>query len=178
LGEAQEDYSRHALGRNRKMDIYNHIVCGVRPMFFRFLYPHYMSKYNKELKRYNLYCHLKLKKSFEEILTAKARTPEEEEIYQNYKNNSFFLDNNSVVNRISRYMRANLGLVDRHASKMAQAFDYRALKSNLYELNYYKISQMKEYLQEYKAYKKACATKYQGMTIWTVSWRTCASSAS
>ena len=132
----------------------NSILCEIRPAFFRFLYPHYMSRYNKEIKKYNLYTHLNFGKTFDEVNKSNNRTPEETKAVDNYNWHSFFLDNNSVVNRISRYMRANLGLIGKYSTKSSQDFDYCILMSGEHELNAYGVSQMKLYLQEYKAFKR------------------------
>ena len=132
----------------------NSILCEIRPAFFRFLYPHYMSRYNKEIKKYNVYSHLVFNKSFDEISKNSNRTPEETKTIEGYNWHSFFLDNNSVVNRISRYMRANLGLIGKYSSKSSQDFDYTVLTDTERELNAYGITQMKLYLQEYKAFKR------------------------
>jgi hypothetical protein len=132
----------------------NRILCNVRPSFFRFLYSHYMTRYNKELKRYELYSHLVFDKSFEEIIKAKVRTPEEEDLLKAYKSNSFFVDNDSVVNRISRYMRGNLGLIGKYSSQLSHSLDHDTLTNSAYLLNDYNLNKMKFYLQEYKAFKR------------------------
>lgn len=137
-----------------KWEFNNKIVCEIRPSFFRFLYPHYMTRYNKELKKYNTFSHLMFHKSFEEILKAKTRTPDEEKMVTEYYWHSFFLDNNSVMNRISRYMRANLGLVSKYSNKLSQDFDYKVLQDEMHDLETAGIIQMKLYLQEYKSFKR------------------------
>jgi hypothetical protein len=137
-----------------KWEFNNRILCKVRPSFFRFLYPHYMSRYNKELKRYNIYTHLILGKSFDEIYQAKTRTPAEKEIVDNYKRHTFFLDNNSVVNKISRYMRANAGLIDKYSTKISKDFDYNIFINKTYPINPVELLEMKNYLREYKAFKR------------------------
>jgi len=138
----------------------NKIVCQIRPSFFRFLYQNYMSKYNKELKKYNLYSHLNFQKSFDDILKSKIRTKEEDRTVQSYKINSFFLDNNSTINRLSRYMRANLGLIGKYSSKSSKESDYNLLKNNIYKSNVYNLIQMKKYLQEYKTFKKGLRNNF------------------
>ena len=50
-----------------RWDFNNKILCNVRPAYFRFLYPHYMNRYNKEIKKYNIYSRLAFNKSFIEI---------------------------------------------------------------------------------------------------------------
>jgi hypothetical protein len=137
-----------------KWEFNNKILCKVRPAFFRFLYPHYMTRYNKEIKKYNIYSHLVFKKSFGDILKARNRTHEEEEMVREYEARSFFLDNNSVVNRISRYMRANLGLIGKYSTKTSRDFDYTVLQNQNNILTQENIIKMRGYLQEYKTFKK------------------------
>ena len=137
-----------------KWEFNNKIVCETRPSFFRFLYPHYMTRYNKELKKYNIFSHLIFHKPFDEIVRAKTRTPDEEKLLKEYQWHSYFLDNNSVMNRISRYMRANLGLISKYANSLSKDFDYSVLVDETHILEDAGIIQMKFYLQEYKAFKR------------------------
>jgi hypothetical protein len=137
-----------------KWEFNNKILCKIRPAFFRFLYPHYMTRYNKEIKKYNIYSHLVFKKSFGDILKSGDRTEEEETMVREYKERSFFLDNNSVVNRISRYMRANVGLIGKYSTKTSRDFDYTVLQNQNNILTQENITRMNGYLQEYKAFKK------------------------
>ena len=136
------------------IQFFNSIVCEIRPSFFRFLYSHYMGRYNKELKKYNLYSHLYFDKSFDEISKIKRKTSDEINFIESYTRNSFFLDNNSVVNKISRYMRGKLGLIGKFSTKSSKDFDYQILKSNSEKLNPYGLAKMKDYLQQYKSFKK------------------------
>ena len=138
-----------------KWDYNNRVLCNIRPAFFRFLYQHYMTRYNKEIKKYNIYSHLAFKKSFAEILRSNDKSEEEAEMVKEYKLHSFFLDNNSVVNRISRYMRANLALIGKYTTKSAKFFDYGLLQDSTHELIPEKIELMKIYLEEYKSFKKS-----------------------
>ena len=108
----------------------------------------------KELKKYNTFSHLMFHKSFDEIVKAKNRTADEEKMVSEYYWHSFFLDNNSVMNRISRYMLANLGLVSKYSNKLAQDFDYKVLQDETHNLETAGIIQMKLYLQEYKSFKR------------------------
>lgn len=133
---------------------YNKIACEIRPAFFRFLYPHYMSRYNKEIKKYNIYSLIQFGMRYEEILKLEERTPEQEKLVSDHKRYSFFLDNNSVVNRISRYMRANLGLVSKYSTHSSQQFDYTLLKNKDLPENAYGRIQMQTLLREYKSFKR------------------------
>ena len=137
-----------------KWDFNNRILCNIRPAFFRFLYPHYMSRYNKEIKKYNIYSHLAFKRPFAEILRNGGYTEEQENMIKEYKAHSFFLDNNSVVNRISRYMRANIALIGKYISRSSKHYDYHILQNPEHKLTIENLEKMTEILEEYKEFKK------------------------
>ena len=137
----------------KKLELFNRIACRIRPAFFRFLYSHYMTDYNKEIKKYNLYSYLKFEKPFKDIFNAVQRSPEEVGIVNSYRENTFFLDNGSVVNEISRYMRTNIALINRYSTRKSKECDWTILKNKTHELNPYYTSLMDDYLQEYKAFK-------------------------
>lgn len=138
----------------QKWEFNNKVLCQVRPAFFRFLYPHYMTRYNKEIRAYNFYSHCMFKKSFDDIMMSNDRTEAEEAAVQDYLKHTFFLDNNSLVNKISRYMRANLGLVGKYSSKTSRDSDYKLLIDKTLDIDVYKLSLMREYLGHYKSFKR------------------------
>lgn len=133
---------------------YNKILCEIRPAFFRFLYPHYMTRYNKEIKKYNIYSHLVFQKEFSEIYTSENHSEKEQELIAQYKNKSFFLDNNSTVNAISHYMRGKQGLVGKYLSASSKDFDYNTLISQRVSNDFIKSQKMMTFLQEYKQFKR------------------------
>lgn len=140
--------------QKEKWQFNNKIACRIRPAFFRFLYPHYMTRYNKEIKKYDIYSHIKFEKSFSETDKEEQKNEEERELIENYKSHTFFLDNNSLVNKISRYMRTNLSLIGRYSNWSSKDFDYKILTNQEIEINSWGLIKMKEYLQEYKEFKK------------------------
>lgn len=137
-----------------KTDFNNRIVCKIRPAFFRFLYPHYMALYNREIKRYNIYSHIIHNKPVEEILKNKKPSDEERELALSYRRNSFFLDNSSVVNRVSDFMRKHIALIDKTANIKKEEFDYTILTDMGREHNPYFLDKMRGYLKEYIAFKR------------------------
>lgn len=143
----------------KRMELYNRIVCTVRPSYFRFLYPHYMTRYNQEIRRYNLFSLLSFGRGFSDIVSDPNASEEEKDLVDRYKNRSFFLDNNSVVNMISRYMRGTVGLVGRYSSKASRDFNYTVLVDKDHILNSYKLAQMKSIIKEYKSFKKGLRNK-------------------
>ena len=134
-------------------NFYNSIVCDIRPAFFCFLYPHYMSRYNEEIKRYDSYSRIKFDKPFLQ-LKANPENQEEIDLYERYRTKSYFLDNNSAVNKISRYMRTKLSLTRKYSRQVSSDFNYTQLQKEGVELNAYNIEKMQEYLLDYKKFKK------------------------
>jgi hypothetical protein len=101
-------------------------------------------------------------KPFGEIMSNDKRTPQEEELVKKYKWHSYFLDNNSVVNRISRYMRTSLALIGRYSRKAASDFDYTILQTKEFNVQPEKLEKMKGFLKEYKEFKKDLRNKVEG----------------
>jgi hypothetical protein len=71
-----------------------------------------------------------------------------------YKKHSFFLDNNSVVNRISRYMYNNTARVSKYSLATAKAFNYKVLLNPEHVLDENLLTAMRNCLQEYKSFKR------------------------
>lgn len=141
----------------------NRIACEIRPAFFRFLYPHYMIRYKKEIRRYNLYSNLKFGKNFSEICESTNKSKEEEEMLAEYRKHSFFLDNNSIINKLSRYMQVNLSLIGKYSKKTSDEFDYKVLQNTSHPLVPYLIVKMKTMLEEYKSFKKGYRADFENM---------------
>jgi hypothetical protein len=137
-----------------KQEFYNKIVCEKRPSFFRFLYSHYMTRYNKEIRKYDLYSRMKFNETFDGIVKKERRTEEEEMLYGLYRRKSYFLDNNSVVNKLSRYMRTSLGLINKYSNKSSRDFDYNLLLSKNFEFNEEKFNKIKILLNYYTKFKR------------------------
>ena len=132
----------------------NSILCEIRPAYFRFLYPHYMSRYNKELKKYNTYTLLNFGKPFKEMCDRLYQTEEELVIIKSHKRHSYFLDNKSVVNRTSEYMRKMISRIEKYVDKDSSIFDYHILTKDGVELDETKLNIMRSIIDEYKSFKQ------------------------
>ena len=137
-----------------KWELYNKIVCEIRPAFFRYLYPHYMTRYRKELKQYNIFSLLFFGVPFSELWKKEKRTLEENELIQRYKKRTYFLNNNSTMNRISRSVRTNVSLIKKYSKKITQEYDYNVLINDEIPELPGGLFQMQIYLEEYKNFKK------------------------
>lgn len=136
-----------------KAELNNRIVCEKRPLFFRFLYPHYMTRYRKEVRRYNIYCQLNFGKSFEEIYQKGASNEKEQKIVNQYKKYSYFIDNKSVMNNISSWMRKKTSEVNKYSTKSSKGFDYTLLIDRSIVIEKEKIEKMTEYMEEFRDFK-------------------------
>lgn len=137
-----------------RAELYNRVVCYVRPAYFRFLYPHYMRKYNKEIRAYDIACKQRFRCSFESVYKAEAITDKQAEIIRAYRERSSFLDNESTVNRISYYMRQKTNLTRKYTRSLAETYDHTVLMSDNYIPEKWKIERMKEYIHEFKTFKR------------------------
>lgn len=142
-----------------KWTVNNSIVCLIRPAFFRFLYPHYMTRYHKEIRAHNIYSHINFGKKFDSIMQSEKRAEEEEEMIKKYKRKTYFLDNDSIMNKISREMRRRVPLINRYSSRKARYSDYSILKNKEVIMTDENLALMKEYLQEYKTFKTLFSLK-------------------
>jgi hypothetical protein len=137
-----------------KQEFYNKILCEVRPAYFRFLYPHYMTRYNKELHEYDTYSHFKFGKDFSHILKSADPSEEEQRLIARYRRKTYFLDNESLVNRISRYMRMAVNLGQKYARKEAKHFDIQLLLPKEFVPTEYGLLKMQEFVSEYTSFKR------------------------
>ena len=143
----------------KKWELYNNIVCEVRPSYFRYLYPHYMTRYRNELKKYNIFSYLAFGEPFGGLWEKENKTDKEKQLLERYKSRTYFLNNNCIVNRISRYMRTNMNFIKRYSKKFVKEFDYNILIDKNIEIEEGMLFQMYVYLEEYKDFKKGMRNK-------------------
>lgn len=86
----------------------NSIVVEKRPLFFRFLYPDYQKRYDKEIKRLENKTMTKYGLSAKEFFELKEYTEEQQKMLEGYYHFSFFLHEPSVMNQISKIMQAEI----------------------------------------------------------------------
>ena len=124
----------------------NRIVCMVRPAFFKYLYPSYMGKYRKESESKSIYG----------IITSGSiiHSQNNEEKISPTKTKTFFIDNNSVMNKISRYMIANLSFVNKYANKEAKEYDYSILIDKEIPINEETKIMLNEYIDKFRYFKE------------------------
>jgi len=108
---------------------YNRILADKRPYFMIWLYPHYRKKYMQEIASYDTVSRTRWKLPFAELLEKCDRTPEQESLVRKYRKRTFFIDNNSVMNRISRHMDESMRKIKHRQLERSADFDYHILVS-------------------------------------------------
>jgi len=145
-----------------KWKLYNSIICDTRPAFFRFLYSHYMSKWNKEIKAYDIYSRIVFKKSFKELLSEDRHTQDEMNIVLKYYKKSFFTNNASVVNRISSYMQTLSSLIGKYRNAVSKTFDHNIYKQVDFEPDIEKLKAMEDLVHSYRRFKMGLWKDHEG----------------
>jgi len=130
----------------------NLLIIDKRPYFFRYIYPHYNNRYLKELKVYNDYCWTKFNNSFIALLNKnqESLSPNEKEIVAEYYKYSFFTFNDSVMNKICKYLERNIKEIK--DTLRQDDFDWKILINDL-NTNYVKVMFMIEIIEKYKLFK-------------------------
>lgn len=148
-----------------KIQFNNRILSDKRPMFMRWLYSHYNKKYTKELAVYNNISETKWGLSFESMLHSANLTDDQKKLVERYKRKSFFINNNSEMNRISRYVEEKLKEISKTRRISSNDFDYRIYLSSDYSKPLKRdVEKLKLLFKEWKSLKKSCRDNYSTMT--------------
>ena len=86
----------------------NKLTARKRPLFFKFLYSHYLKRYNQEIDNMNDYCLVNFKCFYDELLNKENKTEKEIKAISDFKSKSFFIDNLSLMNRLSKYLQSKV----------------------------------------------------------------------
>ena len=107
----------------------NGILADKRPYFMRWLYSGYNNRYLKEIAARNNICYTKWGVSFEELIAREIKTQEQLNLIAKYNKRTFFINNNSTMNRISRYMEKELKNIKLKNKTASANFDFMILVS-------------------------------------------------
>lgn len=133
----------------------NSIVGNHRPYFMRWLYSHYNQRYLKELAGYENISQTKWGMSFDTLTKLNELTTEQKELLDKYKRRSFFIDNNSTMNRITRYIERKLIEIKTKRRQNNKNFDYTILLSKQFKKPLERdLDKMKLLFKEYKSLKR------------------------
>jgi hypothetical protein len=133
---------------------FNNSICITqRPFYFRWLYNDYMKRYTEEIELdYDIRSRTDFGIKFLDLLDKPNKTEEELEFIAEYRKWSFFIDNNSVVNRISRYLEDSVENIKNENKK--EEYDFNVLMDNTIPINKDKLKSMIELFDKYKLFKR------------------------
>jgi hypothetical protein len=134
----------------------NSIVARKRPVFMRFLYNNYAKRYKTEIDRLDKKVFRKWHiSSFQELLEMENKTDEQLELISTHNKKSYFVNNDSTMDKISRHMDRELKNVKYRRREKSKSFDYGILLSNEFvEPTKTNVEKMRLLFKEWKSYKR------------------------
>ncbi len=133
----------------------NSILAEGRPYFMRWLYSHYNRRYLNELAVYNNISRTKWNIPFEELVERADLNEEQESLVNKFKRKSYFINNNSTMNRVSKYVEKKLKDIRFGKREKSKDFDYTVLLSNDFRKpNKIQLDKMLLLFKEYKSLKR------------------------
>lgn len=133
----------------------NSIVGNHRPYFMRWLYSHYNQRYLKELAGYENISQTKWGIPFDKLRVEDDLTTEQKALVDKYKRKSFFIDNDSTMNRITRHIEKKLIEIKTARRQNNKNFDYAILLSSNFNKPLGRdLDKMKLLFKEYKSLKR------------------------
>jgi hypothetical protein len=148
--------------RRKDMEYNNSILGNKRPAFMRWLYPEYQRKYKNEMSVFNGASQTRWSLPFQELLllNKKDRSDEQEKLVQRYYKSSFFIENNSPMNRLSRVVSDSISAIGTRGNKLDSNFDFEVyLSKNYHSPSKRNIEKMLILLKEYRSLKRSLRYK-------------------
>ena len=131
----------------------NSLLAERRPYFMRWLYSGYNTRYTNEQVMYDTISRTKWGIPFSEVQRCPS-SPEQERLLDRYNKRTFFINNNSTMNRISRYVESEIKSLKQNWKK--SEFNYKKLLSR-YSASFSSedMNKMRILHKEYKSLRKS-----------------------
>jgi hypothetical protein len=127
-----------------------------RPYFFRYLYDYMNKRYNEEFLAFDNISRTIYDIGIKELMLLERPTKDQKDLIETYKKKSFFIDNNSIMNRVSHYMEDKIKEMSKERREISKNFDYKKILSRLdYKPNKNDLEKMTLLFKEYKSLKRA-----------------------
>ena len=141
------------------------LVVAKRPYFFRYLYEYMNKRYNSEFMAYDNISRVIYNMGLRELISIENPTTDQKSLIDTYRTKSFFIDNQSIMNRVSHYMEHKIKDMSRERREIGKTFDYRKILSKRnYSLNKNDLDKMQILFKEYKSLKRALREGLQDYT--------------
>lgn len=132
------------------------IVVTKRPYFFRYLYEYMNKRYNDEFLAFDNISRTIYDMGITEIMSLENPTRDQKDLINTYKKKSFFIDNNSIMNRVSHYMENKIKEMSKERRETSKNFDFKKILSKPdYKPNKNDLDKISLLFKEYKSLKRA-----------------------
>lgn len=139
----------HERRLSRKL-LYNNTLLDKYPYFFRYIYKETDRAYKKYLDEYNVICRQKYKRSFHELETSQNKTPEQQELIEQFYEYCPVVISDSPMNLLCRYIEdINFHILQKTKSS-DDTFSYELYKQQGLEYTPF-YEPVKEALQKFTA---------------------------
>lgn len=136
----------------------NSVLADKRPYFMRYLYPHYNRRWMNERKSLDNISWGRVDMSLNDLESLYNPTDEQLEILDYYKNRSYFIDNDSTMNRISKHIDGSLG--ETKLKQRAGKFDVESLLSSTGKRpSRFDLEKAKLLYKEWKSHRRSIREK-------------------
>lgn len=139
-----------------EIEFNNKLLIEKRPMFMKYLYPGYKSKYKLHYNKYNYLCNRQFGIDMEELIKIENKTEEQQHLVDNYNKFNPLLDTDCVMNNICKYMEKNVLEIKINIKKATPDYIFNILYNPKIEIT---EDQIKEMEKVYKRYKKSKTQK-------------------
>ena len=127
-----------------------------RPYFFKYLYDYMNKRHNEEFLAFDNISRTIYDIGIKELMSLENPTRDQKDLIDTYKRKSFFIDNNSIMNRVSHFMEDKIKEMSKERRDVSKSFDFKKIlsKSN-YKPNKNDLEKITLLFKEYKSLKRA-----------------------
>lgn len=133
-------------------NFYNKLIIDKRPMFMKYLYPTYKSKYKEHCNKYDYLCYRKFGMYMNELIKLSNKTPEQKLLVDNFYKFNPLLDTDCTMNNICKYMEKAINEIKINVKKQNPDYIFDILFNKNIEIT---EEQLKEMEKVYKTYRKS-----------------------
>lgn len=144
--KSNEDFSPEEIEFNNKL------IIDKRPMFMKYLYPTYKSKYKEHYDKYNYLCYRTFGIYIDELFNIENKTVDQQNLIDNFNKFNPLLETDCPMNNICRYMEKQIKEIKINVKKQSPDYIFNILFNPNIEITQ---EQVKEMEKIYKLYKKS-----------------------
>ena len=127
-----------------------------RPYFFKYLYDYMSKRHNEELLAFDNISRTIYDIGIKELMSLENSTRDQKDLVDTYKRKSFFIDNNSLMNRVSHFMEDKIKEISKERRDVSKNFDFKKILSKPnYKPNKNDLEKITLLFKEYKSLKRA-----------------------